>query len=345
MPGIHAVLRHSRVLTLVAVLATVALTIPACVVPSAAPAYQGDFPDPYVLHVGRTYYAFATGDAQVHLRVMQSKDLINWTANGDPYPMTDPHRKLPEALRGLPGWAAPVYQQTWAPAVLQLRPHRFLMYYTTQDKTSGQHCLSVATATTPAGPYQDGSAAPLVCRDGGSIDPNPFLDTTTGKLYLLWKGEPTTAGGPSTLWSQQLSANGRTLVGSRRALLSATQPWQHNLIEGPSMIRSGRTLFLFYSANAFDEPTAAIGYATCASPLPRYGCDNKTPNGPWLSSNSRVKGPSGPDAFAASGGTGKLAYHAWWPKAGKPFPGYNTGALRALWIDNLTFQAGKPSLN
>ena len=123
MPGIRAVLRH-RVITLVVVLATVALTILACAVPSAAPSYQGDFPDPYVLHVGRTYYAFATGDARVHLRVMQSKDLINWTANSDPYSMTEPHRKLPEALPTLPGWAAPVYEQTWAPAVLQLEPAR-----------------------------------------------------------------------------------------------------------------------------------------------------------------------------------------------------------------------------
>jgi hypothetical protein len=109
---------------------------------------------------------------------------------------------------------AQVYQQTWAPAVLQVRAHRFLMYYSTQVAASGRHCIAIAIATTPAGPSREHSAAPFVCRDGGAIDPNPFMDAAAGKLYLLWKGEPTTAGQPGRLWSQQLTAHGRTLLGS-----------------------------------------------------------------------------------------------------------------------------------
>ena len=334
-------MRRSRVLLPLFVLVILAMMAAPAAALSTVPVYPGDFPDPFILRVGGSYFAFATGDARVHLRVMQSTDLVTWTANGGS--LTDP---LPEALPMLPGWARQVMQQTWAPEVLQRGPTNFLMYYATQDNASGRHCISVAIATTPQGPYTDNSTAPLVCRDGGSIDPSPFLDSTTGKLYLLWKGEPTVAVGSSTLWSQQLSTDGRTLLGSRRWLLTATQSWQHNLIEGPSMLRSGGTLYLFYGANAFDQPTAAIGYATCASPLPLAGCSNKTSTGPWLGGDNRVKGPAGPATVMTSGGTLKLTSHAWWPwTAGGPFPGYSTGALRALWIDNLTFQAGTPALN
>src|SRR5450631_2301894 len=51
---------------------------------STSPAYPGDFPDPFVLPVGGTYWAYATGSAGRNLQVMSSTDLRTWTQPTDP---------------------------------------------------------------------------------------------------------------------------------------------------------------------------------------------------------------------------------------------------------------------
>jgi len=51
--------------------------------------------------------------------------------------------------------------------------------------------------------------------------------------------------------------------------------------------------------------------------------------------------------FVPLSGTTKLAYHAWWPwPTDGTFPSYGDSvqSLRALWIDNLSFPGGVPTL-
>src|SRR5579864_2875975 len=80
------------------------LTAVPAVALSTSPAYGGDFPDPFVLPVGATYWAYSTGSAGRNLQVMSSTDLVTWTAPTDPLPV-------------LPRWASSGL--TWAPRVLQ----------------------------------------------------------------------------------------------------------------------------------------------------------------------------------------------------------------------------------
>lgn len=51
-------------------------------------AYTGKFPDPTVLRVGSTFYAYATTVAALNLPVTTSSDLRTWTAR----PSDDPDR-------------------------------------------------------------------------------------------------------------------------------------------------------------------------------------------------------------------------------------------------------------
>jgi beta-xylosidase len=288
---------------------------------SFAPAYSGDFPDPAVVRVGGVYWAYSTGSAGRNLQVMSSPDLKAWTAPADPLP-------------ALPAWAQRGW--TWAPSVIQRGP-AFFMYYTARHAASGLQCVSVAVSPVPAGPFTDTSAGPLVCQTerSGSIDPDPYVNAL-GVPYLLWKSDDNAAGRPTSLWSQQLSGDGFSLVGPRAHLLTADQAWQGGIVEGPAMIASGGVHYLFYGANAWDSPAAGIGFARCASPL--GPCVNASTAGPWVGSRGAARGPAGPDLFA-DGGRVRIAYHAWTGGVG-----YETGAARSLWVDRVTFFAGQPTL-
>ena len=43
-------------------------------------AYPFDFPDPFVLMVGGTYYAYATNSVEGNIQIIQSSDRTHWTA-------------------------------------------------------------------------------------------------------------------------------------------------------------------------------------------------------------------------------------------------------------------------
>ncbi len=283
---------------------------------STAPVYAGDFPDPSVVVVGSRYWAYSTGSGGRNLQVMSSPDLETWTTPADPLPV-------------LPSWARPGL--TWAPDVLP-RGGTFLMYYTVHDAASGRQCISVATSAAPGGPFTDSSSGPLLCQipNGGSIDPSPV--STPAGTYLVWKSDDNALGRRTHIWSQQLSNDGRSLVGSRSLLLSADAAWQGSVIEGPSIVEVGGLHYLFYGANAWDSAKAAIGYAWCTSPL--GPCINASILGPWMASHGTKLGPSGPDVFADAAGATRLAHHAWTGAVG-----YQNGGARTLWVDRLTFVA------
>jgi beta-xylosidase len=315
------------------VLAAVAAAVLAVGAPaealSGAPAYDGDFPDPFLFEQGGTYWAYATGSAGTNLQVISSTDLENWT----PAPGEQPQDPLPELPEE---WAS--FGLTWAPSVVPLG-ERYVMYYTTHHETLNQQCISVATADAPSGPFSDTSSAPLVCQVErfGSIDPSPFV-APDGKLFLLWKSDDNAAGRQTHLWAQRLSEDGLSLTGPVTRLLSATEPWQSGIIEGPSMIRSGKMYYLFYGAANWSTSTAGIGYAVCSSPL--GPCTNQSPNGPWLEARPGALGPSGPATFTDPSGATRFAYHAW-PGA----VGYERGGHRALYIERLSFSKGRPVLS
>ena len=61
-----------------------------------------DFPDPDVLEVEGTYYAYGTNGNNRNVRVARSTDLVEWEV-------------LPDAMPELPSWVIP--GKTWAPEV------------------------------------------------------------------------------------------------------------------------------------------------------------------------------------------------------------------------------------
>ena len=130
------------------------------------PVFNRDFPDPFVLKVGDTYYAYATNGGGSNVQTATSKDLVHWTAG-------------PDALPKLGSWD--FTGNTWAPEV-------------------AAHAAAVTSSTTPRAAAPNVSAAPSRSRRrarsstrrqrarlpeelGGSIDASPIA--SDGGLPVL----------------------------------------------------------------------------------------------------------------------------------------------------------------
>jgi beta-xylosidase len=215
------------------------------------------------------------------------------------------------------------------------------MYYSVHDINHNTQCISVASATSPSGPFVDKTRSPLVCQwktDGGSIDPDFFVDNS-GTPYLIWKSDDNSIGKLTHLWGQQLAPNGLSLVGSPVTLLSADESWQGGIIEGPALVYAAGTYYLFYGANNYSSPSSAIGYATCSGPL--GPCTDQSTN-PWLYTNyvPGLVGPQGPSFFTDASRAQHIAFDAWNGPVG-----YSNGGVRSMWTDTISFSAGQaPSL-
>jgi hypothetical protein len=274
-----------------------------------------DFPDPDIITVGGTYWAYSTGSAGRNLQVISSDQLLAGASPTDPLPV-------------LPTWAVPGL--TWAPGVVQLGS-RFVMYYVAHDAAAGVQCIGMATSPTPAGPFVDPSASPFLCQvsAGGSIDPRPFV-APDGRLYLLFKSDGDTGPSSPTIWSQPLSPDGASVVGSPVRLLTATAAWEFPVIERPAMEALDGRDYLFFAANRYDTPQSGIGYAVCASPL--GPCTDRTPAAPFVGTKAPVVGPSGPAPFRSPAGAPFLGFAAW-----SGGVGYPNGGVRSLWVGVLGF--------
>jgi beta-xylosidase len=287
------------------------------------PVIGRDFPDPFILRQGSTYYAFATNAGTANIQAARSTDLAHWTP-------------LPDALPALPAWAEANAGLTWAPSILQRGPAAFVMYYAARDTASGFQCISRAQASSPAGPYVDSSSSAFVCQVSGaeslcgSIDPSPFVDAD-GTAYLVWKSDENApaCNRPPRLWSAPLTADGLGLNGPPSLLLTMDQPWQQPVVEGPSMTAIAGDYYLLYSANDYESAAYAMGYATCLSPT--GPCVNVSAAGPLVSSVGSALGPGGGEFFDDAVGGRWLVYHAWTA----PETTYAGGGARSMRIDRL----------
>ncbi|WCO67625.1 glycoside hydrolase family 43 protein [Iamia majanohamensis] len=262
-----------------------------------------DFPDPDVIEVDGTYYAYGTNGPGGTIQVLASTDLEDWEVRGSALPDVGPW-----ARKGL----------TWAPAVLRTYDG-YLLYYTVRHDAWGVQCLSVARSASPAGPFTDSSARPITCQTdfGGSIDPSPYVGED-GTPYLTWKSEGETIGNQSVLWGARLDRTGGAIVGASIPLLTVDRPWEGGVVEAPTMQRLGGAWILLYSGGDWRTSGYATGYARCLGPL---GPCAKPADNLVLQTDDVVEGPGGPSVFRTPDGRPMVAYAGWSPGAvGPPEP-------------------------
>jgi hypothetical protein len=298
--------------------------------PSLSPAFDGDAPDPDVVRNGTDYYAFTTGTVLGnHLQALvdtSGSPSSGWrsftgTSSGS------------SALPVVPDWEQ-VDTQT-SPGVF-FWDGTWIMYYDAAQRgyqgDTGHNCLSVATdatLTVDQPVFTDQSAAPLTCQAGygGAIDPSPFVDPVSGRAYLVWKSNDGGSDQPARLWSQPLSATGRSLVGSPRLLLTqntSAYPWE-STVENPDLVDQGGSYLLMYSTGIFDSPSYSEAYAICAGPT---GPCTQRDAQPLLSSRGSAAGPGGGSLFQDASGHWDLGYAAWRPDC----TSYACGGARRLFV-------------
>ncbi len=264
---------------------------PASIPTTATLVYNKDFPDPSILVVGHTYFAYSTNSDGENVPVIESNDLLHWHAIGD-------------VMSVLPLWASEGY--VWSPYVSRAPAGGYQLFFSAYDESEGVMCLGRSTSKSPLGPFVDVSGVPFLCQvsAGGSIDPSVYQ--SDGTDYLVWKADGE-GGQPQAILSARLTSDDSELVGQPDTLLGATLSWEDRVVERPAFMDASGVLHLYFSAGHWSSADYAIGNTTCSAPL--GPCAGAAPQ-PVAISSSVATGAGSPTFFAADGQT-YLAFSAW----------------------------------
>ncbi|CAD0091786.1 unnamed protein product [Aureobasidium vineae] len=281
----------------------------------SGPHITTDFPDPSILRVGDTWYAFAGQSLydykSTHIQIATSTDFKTWTLQpGD------------DMLPYLPSWVDSSKNHVWAPDINHLDDGTFLLYFSAPTyHTNAPHCIGTATSDTIDGPYipsEESFACPA--DQGGAIDASGFRDAD-GTRYVVYKIDANSLGhggicnnGVEPIVStpiliQQVDSDGVTKIGDTFQLITNDSPEDGPLVEGPSMIHSGDVYYLFYSSNCFTTTNYNVAYATSSSPTSGFMKQGVL----FSTAYAGLRGPGGADAafdnsyfvFAAQIGGGR----------------------------------------
>jgi hypothetical protein len=322
-----------------------AATAHVSVAPSAGPAFNppncgtgtptynyegsGDAADPQVVSSGGTYYAFTTGNAlgnNIAALVSSSPNSGYGPYTGRCYGST--------ALPSPSSWEAANTQTS--PGVFDYDGHWVMFYDAAQSghaSDSGYDCLAVATAASISPTnvqFSDASSGPIECQATGSIDPQPFVDPSTGVAYLVWKQNDGGSSAPAYIWSQQLNAAGTGFApGSTPTMLltnnTVSYPWETTM-EDPSMVAAGGGYYLAFSAGVYTSRGYSEAIATCNGPLGPCGAQSQI-----LTTYGSVLGPGGGALFSDASGNWWLDYAAW-QGGSAGCTSYTCGAARRLFV-------------
>lgn len=198
-----------------------------------------------------TYYLYGTsGSAVVHsgFKVFSSTDLKDWQS----------HDKLALSKSDVYGT-----DDFWAPQVFKYENKYYMAY------TANQH-IAIAQSNSPLGPFKQINQQPIHDENYQNIDPYVYIDSD-GKKYLYY----VRLGGGNWLFVAELKDDFSDIVpGTAVSCINAVsepQPWENvnnstPITEGPTIIKHQGTYYFFYSANNYQSPDYAVGYATSDNP-------------------------------------------------------------------------------
>ncbi len=311
-----------RLLKSAPVTVTTVAVLAASPVIAIQPVIGRDFPDPSVIAVGSTYYAYSTASGYPggvrHVPVESSRSLLSgWAEQGD-------------AMPDLPPWVAKDSSgSVWAPEVAARSDGSYLLYFTARAAAPfNVQCIGAALSRSPKGPFRSAGDKPLVCHpeEMDSIDPKGFTDSD-GSQYLVY----TSGRGAATIWIQPVTRDGVSAVGERRQLIRADRPEEANIVEAPTLFKHSGEYVLFYSANAYNSGRYFVNYAT-----------SKSIDGPFVKAagallNRDVLGgsysnPGGQDVIPGRK-EDYLVFHA-----------YTAPNQRSMFVAGLGWENGKPTI-
>ncbi|MBO0731298.1 MAG: family 43 glycosylhydrolase, partial [Acidimicrobiaceae bacterium] len=289
-----------------------------------------DLPDPYLFPWGDKYYlyvstAFGTPPSMnIPVLVAPRPPNIPRPASANPAALAH-WGPVRDALPTLPAWARPAPgtagRKVWAPDVVR-HDGRFLLYFAAAVRNGPSplsHCLGVATANTPEGPFVPVPGPPIVCQLalGGDIDPQFFVDPNGPEgpahpYYLIWKSDNNVLPnlGQDTAWAAPLRNGGLALSGPAVPILTVHQAWEQPFLEAPQMVKApnGSYWLVFSTGSGFWLPGSALGIAQCAGPL---GPCRDARTSPLIGSNAQGSGPGEETVYVSPTSGVWILYSPW----------------------------------
>ncbi|MCW5940682.1 MAG: family 43 glycosylhydrolase [Fimbriimonadaceae bacterium] len=286
------------------------------------PVWERDFPDPFLVRDGRDFYAYATHNGPEGFQLMTSRDLVRWTHLGG---------------IGKPDWSD---GQLWAPEVVHWRG-KWYLFFSARDRETGKRDLAVSVGESPRGPFRP--HAKLVTGrsenpgddDNGAIDPDVFIDN--GRPYLLYVRESP----PRAIKIVSLGSDMRRTEGEARTILLADRPEEKGILDAPTLVRRGRTYWLFYSSGWFQSSKEDACYRVWAARSSRLFGPYAKPVAPLLETRpGETYSPGHQAVLELPSGEWWIAYHGW-NTEGDPMYGHNPVG-RTLRLDRLAWTKGGP---
>lgn len=296
------------------------------------PVITSDFPDPAIVKVKDTWYAFGSqsiyDQKNVKIQLATSADFTTWEVS-EGY----------DALGKLAPWVRASNPVVWAPSVSQLDNGKWLMYYSAVTTTAGDgklHCVGTAISDTIQGPYDSNADEPFACPtdDGGALDASSFRDSD-GTLYALYKIDANALGNggicnngiapivTTQIMIQRVDWDGTKKLGDPKEILTNSK-YDGPLVEAPYMIRDKKGLYiLFFSSNCYTTDLYDTSYATSNSPT---GTFEKTKTPLFITGTQGMIGPGG--ASVAADGE-HFALHGYAARE-------NVGHRRAMYVTRIS---------
>lgn len=289
------------------------------------PVYPHNFPDPFIVQDGDTFYAYATQNGPKGFQVLESKNLVDW-------------KPLPPV--GKPSWSS---ANLWAPELYKYNG-RWYFFFTAKNPKTNKRDLAVSVGDSPLGPFKDlatlvtGVSENSGTDDNGAIDGNVYFDGD--QPYLLYiKEAPSRA-----IKIVALASDMTKTVGEARVLLHPTLPDDQGILDAPTLIKHDGKYWLFFSCGWFQSYKKDARYRICVcvadSPLGPY---KRLPQPVIESKPGETYSPGHQDVFQLPSGEWWIAYHGW-NAEGDPLYGSNPLG-RTLRIDRLTWTKDGPKSN
>lgn len=242
--------------------------------------------DPTIFYHDNTYYLYGTmeGDWDSGFKVYTSKNKKNWTDKGKVLKKGDAF--------GTKGF--------WAPQVFTYNSKFYMAYVANEN-------IAIAESDSPLGPFTQKEIKSITA-PVRMIDPFVFFDGD--KIYLyhvrLDRG--------NRIYVAEMSKDLSSIKEeTAKECISGSEYWEntHNskwsITEGPTVLKRDNIYYLFYSANDFNNPDYAVGYATSNSP---YGPWEKHKNSPVLSKKqTSINGSGHGDFFTDKKGKLNYVFH------------------------------------
>lgn len=287
----------------------------------ANPVVAQDCPDPSVIRDGDQFVMTCTsGNPEYPIRT--SNDLVHWQLAGTVF-----------TNASKPTWAE---RDFWAPELHRVGD-RYVVYFSARH-VDGDLAIGVATSSSLLGPYED-RGEPLIRDALGAIDAHQF-EAEDGARYLLWKLDGNAHGMPTPILLQPLTEDGLELTGSPSTLLTNSDAWEANVVEGPWLIYEAGYYYLFYSGNSYASAGYALGVArstSLAGPFTKALEPILVSSGPWA-------GPGHGSALRAPTGDWLFVFHAWAAdRIGQSPPGRQVLLTRIGWNEGWPTMLGAPS--